>query len=252
MAKDEIMDRLLQMLAEMQNKPKRNYELECRVGKIQACTNTFEAGYSHSQVVLIRKLLQALDKCCTHRPDVWTKTPQCITVRGYYKNNIRQECDANRTTQRFVQKKKLCVLDLNVKERDKDLRICLAEEKVMQCKELVSSAPSQVRLIQRASFTEDQRICKYVYDISKVSEPAATKLDCTTKPCRYECEIEMHIVDIHKLSHEQFRACAHGFLQRMKALLGTSYLDPDTDACMKLPHPILTLHKYDAFLKSLY
>lgn len=229
-------------------------ELEVRIGQFSN-GNTFLTGYRHNERDLIKRLKERLEKNVSHLPN-WTQPGmQSIFIRAEYENGIRQDCIPGSNQSKFNSKKCIEKLDL-ISDRAYDIRISLSEEFSIDtsqdtelCVSLKTKKPTSVRYIYRATYIEkvpidEDGFFSLQYDISKVSQPSADKMDCTKAPCNYHCEIEL-LPGFKRLEDKreemlQNEFIAKSLLARAKALLGT-HIKLDNNNYKVLPCPRLKL-----------
>lgn len=253
---DNVFGSVVKMVEYVRERHKEDIEMELRIGQF---TNNgeFFPGYQHQNKAVISRLLKRLEK---NSKDIntWENVKQYVFIRAEYPNGIRQTCiPKQENSKTFSIKKRLGKVDIST-DRIYDLRFSLCRETPVQISkdhaihEMVKkNKPESVRVMQRASFTEEIPMGDYKfklqYDISKVSKQSQTKLSCTKYPCTYHCEIELlgKLLPLSDKDEEnrQNEFIARSFISRGKALLGTFTLTPS--GLVELPQPKLYLLNND-------
>jgi hypothetical protein len=243
-ARDPVIRSLAALVDFVRNSPDQ-LELEIRVGAFGQ-DHSFTPGYSH--VPVISKMMKRL-RNNTLKLKTWTELAKVpIFNSGEYPNNVRKRVPLNQ----LITKRKLAKIDIQ-SDRGMGLRVCLSSEIPVTDPQVIQdcekNAPISLRIINRASFVQKISFSNgfefsVQYDISKVSQPAANKLECTKNPACYHCEVELK-TPLAKLGDaetelRQNQMIAYGLLSCAKTFLGTHRL-VENDTSERLPPPSLVI-----------
>jgi hypothetical protein len=242
---------VVRQLEYMRAHPDEPLELEARV---VVFSNDADCKVGYADFAVARKLVSRLEYNAKEVPN-WSSVPSYQMVRGEHDQGIRQTCRPP-APDVFQQKNGVSRVDM-VTDREYHLRVALAKELPVDAKkqvELRTKAPKSVRLMHRASFIEEVPALSvsalpltFQWDISKVSDPAPTKKECTDKPCRYHCEVELKTklspLQDKELERAQNELIASLFLDRARALLGTHYQSSPDSLVALPPAKLVLLHK---------
>lgn len=240
---DDFGRRLTQILKSYVSSPHiSSIELEARLGTINIGNTHFVTGIPNDQVVYVTNLLQSLSSTCENEEN-WTQKPQTQYISASFPSGIRRQSDCvsdKAANSEFVRKKVIRKVDSRT-NRHFDVRIALCEETklsnsvVSSLSKLLNSPPQLLRVIQRASFSEQwTRDVQFIYDISRITCP-------NSKSCEAQYEIELEMVINAPPRTDQlppYKTMAGAFAGRISTLLGTHQIQSDTGKLEPLPKVI--------------
>ncbi len=242
--RDPIIRSLVALVDYTRSHNSEHLELELRVGTFGQ-DHSFTAGYSH--VPVISKMMKRL-KNNALKLKTWTDVGKAEFNSCEYPNNVRKRVPPNQ----IITKRKLAKIDIQ-SDRGMGLRVCLSSEipvtDPQTLQDCDKNEPISLRIIKRVSFV--QKVCfangfdfLVQYDISKVSQAAPNKLECTKNPACYHCELELKTALSKLLDPEtemrQNQMIAYGLLSCAKTFLGTHRI-VENDVAERLPPPSLVI-----------
>ena len=227
---DPILISITELVAFVRSKKSEHLELEIRVGTFGQ-DNTFHPGYSH--IGLIRRMITRLKNNCAKLKS-WTTLNEVAFLNTEFPNNVRKRVGLT-PIPIIVKKEKLSKIDIGSDRMMLGLRVSLSRETPVLGSSLVDNegkelAPSSIRYIHRASFIQKIHFTNTFsvsvqFDISKVSQSAPNKLECTKTPAQYHCEVELldKLTSLNNPEEEiiQNQYIAYALLQAAKTFLGT-------------------------------
>lgn len=245
-SRDRVRDSVVRMIQYMRANHTQNMELEIRVGKFST-DNCFHPGFSADHRILINRMGNRMHKNTIHpeMKHLWSSTPQSLVMRCEYEKGVRKTVKPNHEEEIIV-KQRIGKIDITT-DREYHLRFSLSRETKINLtpkhhlfNTVNQGPPLSVRYLMRSTFTEkipsvtkdpEDDFCLQ-WDISKVSERAATKEKSTKSPCTFHCEIELKsqlkpLADKAK-EEQQDQLLADLLLARARAVLGTSYIQGDS------------------------
>jgi hypothetical protein len=254
-ALSKIHSNLLRMVTYVRNSPQPNtVELEMRTGVIQT-NGYFQAGYTVEYKDVVQRLIKRLGQQVAQFPACWTSEKQYIYMVADFPAGVRKIICNGKSS--YL--KKIPMEQLNVAtDRPQDMRFALSQESPILLgsnhhlfKTLARSAPTSVRIVQRASFSERvSDTLSFRYDISKVSPRNTTKYASVHEAkCMYHVELEL-------LCHKPDKGCSSPaptpisdedvvkrFLTRSFELLGTHTVSLDKTLVPLAPTNVRLLHQ---------